>query len=431
LCYSTDVANTLTPETEVPVTAEEIPQPRAWRVAFRSLRHRDFRYFWIGLIVSVTGTWMQMAAQQWLVYDLTGSSLYLGIVGACGALPMLLFTLPAGVIADRLPKRNVVMVTQSVAMLQALTMAALIYTGVIQVWHVIVLAVVLGTVNSVDMPTRQAMVLELVERDDALNAVALNSSAFNLGRIIGPAISGFLIAATGVGGCFLANGLSFLAILAALAFIPPRPAGAKLSGSMTDHIADGVKWVRANPVALALLMLTAVSGIFAMPYTTLMPVYARVALKASSTAYGFLFSAAGLGALTSASLLTWFGHRWRMGRLVALGSLFFPFALMAAAAAPKYGAAVISLYLLGVGLMLFNAVSNTMLQTMPPNSLRGRVMSLRAFVFAGMTPLGNLQIGAVAQSFGPRAALTVGGVVCLLTALVVAWRVPALRRAEE
>jgi MFS family permease len=421
-----------TPLDEPIVVAEAAPLLRdGWRMAFRSLRHRDFRLFWMGLIVSVTGTWMQMAAQLWLVDYLTESPLYVGVVAASGTLPMLLFTLPGGVIADRFRKRNVVMVTQSLAMLQAFTMAALIYTGVIQVWHVAVLAAVLGTVNSVDMPTRQAMVLELVDRDCALNAVALNSSAFNLGRFVGPGASGFIIAAIGPGGCYLANGLSFLAILVALATIPARPAGARLSGRAVDHVADGVKWVRANRVAVAILALTAVSGIFAMPYTTLMPVYARVALHAGPQRYGFLFSAAGLGALTSAALLARFGHRWRVGRLVTIGSLIFPFAMMAVAGAPHYSVALLTLYLNGVGLMLFNAVSNTMLQTMPPDSLRGRVMSLRAFVFAGMAPLGNLQIGVVAQCFGPRTALTVGGVICLLSALVVAWRVPALRRAEE
>lgn len=401
-----------------------------WRMAFRSLRHRDFALFWVGMIVSVSGTWMQMAAQQWLVYDLTKSALYVGVVGACGALPMFLFTLPAGLIADRFRKRNVVLVTQSLAMLQALVMAALIYAGVIQLWHIMVLAIALGTINAVDMPTRQAMVLELVDRECALNAVSLNSSAFNLGRILGPGASGFIIAAMGVDGCYLANGLSFLAILAALAAIPARPAGARLSGRAVEQVADGLKWVRSTPLALALLAVTGVTSIFAMPYTTLMPVYARVALQAGPQRYGFLFSAAGFGALTSAALLARFGHRWRVGRLVTIGSLFFPFALMAMASAPSYPVALLTLYLNGVGLMLFNAVSNTMLQTMPPNSLRGRVMSLRAFVFAGMTPLGNLQIGAMANWFGPRVALASGGLVCLLAALVAAWRVPTLRQSR-
>lgn len=411
-------------------TATETSEPDGWRMAFRSLRHRDFRLFWIGIVFSVTGTWMQIAAQHWLVFDLTGSSLYVGTVAACGALPMLLFTLPAGIIADRFRKRNVVLVTQTLAMLQALVMALLIYRGAIQLWHIIALAAALGTIHAVDMPTRQAMVLELVDRDYALNAVSLNSSAFNLGRFIGPAAAGVIIGAIGVGGCYLANGLSFLALLAALLAIPPRPAGAPLKGRAVDHVADGMKWVRAHPVAAGILALIAVSGIFAMPYTALMPVYARVALETGPQAYGFLYSAAGLGAFTSAVLLARYGHRWRVGRLVTIGSLIFPLTLMTVAGAPRYSVALVTLYLCGAGLMLFNAVANTMLQTMPPNSLRGRVMSLRAFVFAGMTPLGNLQIGAVANWFGPRAALAIGGIVCLLSALLLAWRVPKVRHSR-
>ncbi len=404
--------------------------PSRWPVGLRSFRHRDFRLFWVGMVVSVTGTWMQMTAQQWLVYDLTGSALYLGIVGAAGALPMLLFTLPAGVIADRFPKRNVVMLTQTLAMVQAFILAALIYTRVVQVWHVVVLAVFLGTVNSFDMPTRQAMTLELVGREDALNAVSINSSAFNTGRIVGPALSGLLIEAAGLAGCFFINGLSFLAIIGALAVIRPRPPGAKLPGRMVAHIVDGVKWAKASPAAFSLLVLTAISGIFAMPYATLMPVFARQVFHVSAREYGFLFSAAGAGALTSATFLTWHGHRWRIGRLATTGAFLFPVALLAVSLAPRYSVALVTIFLTGTGLMLFNAVSNTMLQTAPPDSLRGRVMSLRAFLFAGMTPIGNLQIGAVAQWLGPRPAVAIGGLVCLASAITITALVPQLRRTE-
>ncbi|HUU54565.1 MAG TPA: MFS transporter, partial [Armatimonadota bacterium] len=196
---------------------------RQWPAPLRSMRHRDFRRFWFGLIVSVVGTWMQMAAQAWLVYELTDSPLALGLVGACGTAPMLLFSLPAGVVADRLSKRNILLVTQSVAMLQAFALAALVYSGAVQVWHVMVLAAFLGTSNSFDMPARHAMVIELAGREDVLNAVSLNSSAFNSGRIVGPALAGVLIGAVGTAVCFLINGVSFVATIIALAGIAPRP----------------------------------------------------------------------------------------------------------------------------------------------------------------------------------------------------------------
>jgi MFS family permease len=416
------------PDDPVAVAEPTAAPPSRWPVALRSFRHRDFRLFWVGMVVSVTGTWMQMTAQQWLVYGLTKSALYLGLVGFAGALPMFLFTLPAGVIADRFRRRNIVMVTQTLAMAQAFVLAGLIYWHVIRVWHVAALAIFLGTVNSLDMPTRQAMVLELVQREDALNAVSINSTAFNTGRVVGPFLAGLLIAAAGMAGCFFINALSFLAIIVALAFIPPRPPGAHLSGRMVEHIGDGMKWAKANPVALSLLILTAASGIFAMPYGTLMPVLAQKVFHVGPRLYGPLYSAAGAGAIASAAFLTWQGHRWRIGRLATAGALLFPLALLAVAFTPRYSIALVTLFLLGTGAMLFNAVSNTILQMMPPDSLRGRVMSLRAFVFAGMTPFGMLQIGAVAQWLGPEPALAIGGTVCLTAALAVTAFVPQLRR---
>jgi len=397
-------------------------RPPVWTSPVRSLRHRDFRLFWIGAIVSVIGTWMQMVAQGWLVLQLTNSAFYLGVVGACGSLPMLLFTLPAGALADRCSKRNIVLLTQSLAMLQAFLLAGLIYAGLVRVWHVMLLAAFLGTVNAFDMPTRQAMVLELVDREDALNAVSLNSSAFNSGRIVGPAVAGLLIAAAGIAGCFFINGLSFLAIIIALALVKPRPPTASAPGRMLSQIGDGITWAKGSSAALWLLVLTGISSVFAMPYGTLMPLMARNVFGTGPQGYGFLMSASGAGALTSALLLTATGDRWRLGALTTIGSLFFPIALISLGLAPNYTSAIFALYFTGVGLMLFNAASNTMLQTSAPDSLRGRVLSLRVFVFSGFTPVGNLQIGGIAQHFGSRAALMTGGAVCLVAALAALWR---------
>jgi MFS family permease len=399
-------------------------------MALRSLRHRDFRLFWIGLIISVTGTWMQNAAQAWLVYDLTGSPLYLGIVGAIGSAPVLFFSLPAGVIADRYSKHKIIFITQTAAMVQAAILALLVYLKVVHVWHVMVLAACLGVVNAFDMPTRASMVMELVTRDDIFNAVSLNSSAFNSGRIIGPSVAGVLIAAAGMAGCFFINALSFLPLIVFLTMIHPRPPERTLATSMVGNILGGMRWVRMNRVATVLLIMTGVASLFGMPYATLMPLFAKTIFHTGPRGYGLLLSAPAVGSLLAAVLMALIGHRYRLGRIAVLGSVLFPTALLMLTGAPTYAAAVGVLFFVGLGLMSFNAVSNTMLQKSAPDDMRGRVMGLRSFVFAGMAPLGNLQIGALAQWLGPRSAVTVGAAICLLTAGVSWWRAPELRTSE-
>lgn len=409
-----------------------LPQPPAtrWPVALRSLRHRDFRWFWIGLVISVIGTWMQTAAQGWLVYDLTKSPLYLGIVGACGSLPILVFSLPAGVIADRSSKRRIVFITQSLSAIQAGVLALLVYTGVVRVWHVMAMAAILGVVNAFDMPTRQSMVLDLVERDDVFNAVSLNSSAFNSGRVIGPSVAGVLLAAAGMAGCFFINALSFLPLIAILALIHPRRPRPMAAGSMLEHIGSGLKWARGHSVATALLALTGMASLFAMPYATLMPLFARDIFHMGPRGYGFLMSAPALGSLLAATSMAAIGHRFRLGPITMLGAFIFPLALILLGGAPSYVLAVIVLFVLGIGIMSFNMTSNTILQKEPPDELRGRVMGLRAFVFAGMAPVGNLQIGAVAQFLGPRLAVAIDGAICLAAAVIAWWRAPELRKTE-
>ena len=394
----------------------------------RALRHRDFRIFWVGLVVSVIGSWMQNAAQAWLVYELTGSSLWLGVVGACGSLPLLLLTLPAGVLADRLPKRNILLFTQTMAMLQAFVLALLIYTGKVQVWHVMVLAALLGVVNALDMPTRHAMVMELASREDLFNAVSLNSSAFNAGRIVGPAIGGVLIAEVGTATCFLINGISFAAIIVALAFIPPRPPAEVGKAPMLSQIADGLNWANKQPVVRSLLILTAVASIFGMSYATLLPVFAKDVFHTGPKGYGFLMSSYAVGALTSAIAFSMLGHRWTLGRPLTFGTFVFPVALLAVSLSPDYYSAVAALFLTGLGMMSFNAVSNTILQQSAPDDMRGRVMSMRALLFAGMMPVGALQVGALGEWLGPRTAVAIGAVVCLAAAAVAWRRVPELRQ---
>ncbi len=398
--------------------------------ALRALRHREFRIFWGGLLISVIGTWMQMAAQGWLVLDLSNSPFMLGVVGACASFPMLVFSLPAGVIADRVSKRNIVLVTQTAAMAQAFALAGLVYSGLIQVWHVMVLAGVLGTINAFDMTTRHAMVIELASREDALNAVSLNSTAFQTGRMLGPAMGGLLMAKAGVAACFLVNGITFLPLVAGLLFIAPRPPGGGATGALIPHIGEGLRWAAGRAVPRTLLALLGVSSLFAMPYMVLLPVLARDVFHVGPEAYGVMFAVPGVGAFLAAVTLTARGHLWRLGAIATFGSIFFPLMLGGVAAAPAYHAALVMLFLLGAGAMSFNVVANTALQRMAPDDLRGRVMSLRTLVFAGLRPFGNLEIGGVAEWIGPRLALGAGAAACLACALLAWWRVPELRRSE-
>jgi MFS family permease len=380
---------------------------------------------------------MQTAAQAWLVWKLTDSAWMLGVVGALRMLPTVILSLPAGVVADRFRKRNILLVTQGIAMLQAFALAALVYSGLIQVWHVMVLATLLGIVHSFDMPTRHAMVIEVASREDLLNAVSLNSSAFNAGRIAGPAVAGVLIAARsqadsllGMADCFLVNGLSFVATLVALWGIAPRKPALTSRGPMLAQIRDGLVWVKGQPVAKGLLTMIGVTSVFAMTYATLLPVFAEQVFAMGPAGYGFLLSSYATGALTSAVLLTALGHTRPPGRLVTLGSYWFPFSLAGLALSWSYSAGIVALFLTGVGLMLFNAVSNTMLQALSPDELRGRVMSMRTLLFAGMMPAGSLQMGALGEWLGPRAAVGIGALVCLLAAVTTSLLLPQLRRGD-
>ncbi len=314
-------------------------------------------------------------------------------------------------------------------MLQAFVLAALIHTDAIRIWHVMALAAFLGAVWAFDMPTRHAMVLELVPKQDALNAVSLNSSAFNCGRLAGPAVAGLLMGAVGFAVCFLLNGLTFVALIAALATIRPRPPASTERRPMRQEIGDGLCWATRSAVALALLGLIAVVSLYGLAYVVLLPALAGEVFHVGPEGYGFLMSAHAAGALCAAFVLMSLGPGWRLGSLAAAGSLFYPIALGAVAMAGSYNAAVAALFFTGAGIMTFNVVANTMLQRASPDELRGRVMSLRTLVFAGMAWLGDIQMGALGEWFGARAAILVGASICLLAAAAAWWRVPQLRRS--
>jgi len=396
---------------------------------FRALKHRNFRLYWTSNTVSFVGSWMQTTAQGWLVYRLTGSALDLGIVGFAQYLPVLFLGLFGGALADRFSKRDVLLFTQSASLLQALTLAILTSTGVVQVWHVIGLASFLGIIQAFDAPARQAMVMEMVGRDDLMNALALNSSSFNVARILGTAIGGVLVGAVGEAGCFYINSISYLAIIGALLGIElPLGVAAESSAAVWDRIREGLRYAQSNHIVLALLSLMTVSTVFGFSYTTLMPIFAGDVLHVGPLGYGLLLAGTGVGALSAGLLLASLVSTKRRGRWLTVGNLLFPIALLVLADSQIVALSWVALVGVGFGLILQNVSVNASLQTIAPEGYRGRVMSLYAITFSGMVPFGSLQAGAVANVYGAPVAVGVGGLICLLFALAIYWRVPQIRR---
>ncbi len=401
--------------------------------ALRALGHRDFRLFWTGQLVSLVGTWMQSMGQSWLVLELTGSPFRLGLVSALQFTPILLLSLPAGAVADRLPKRRVLLATQTALLLQALALAALVWSGRVAYWHVALLALVFGVVTTLDMPARQSYVVELVGKDDLVNAIALNSAVFNAARIVGPAAAGLLVARYGVAAAFLLNGLSFVAVILALAAIPAGGAPRPRHATMGEEIRVGLRYAVTTPrVALVLGLVLAVS-VFVLNYGVLVPLLARDVLHQDADGFGFLMSALGGGALAGALALAALGR----GR-PPLMALFVPAAAMAVATAAlaavrQFAVAVPVLVIVGFAQIVFLGTSNTILQVTAPDALRGRVMSLYALVFAGVTPIGSLFFGALSEAVGvPFACLTGGGLgLATVLALLAAWRRTAAARFPE
>lgn len=407
---------------------------RSWHVprAISALGHRNFAIYWFGQVISNTGTWMQGMALGWLLFELTGSRLNLGLLGMVSSLPVLFLTLPLGVVADRFNKRKITILTQSLAMVQAFILAALNFTHRIEVWHIFVLAAFMGIIYAIDVPARQAMVVELVGKDDLLNAVSLNSAVFNITRIIGPAAAGWIVAAYGTANCFLFNGISYIAVVVSLMVIRSTPLRSNYNGESTlSQIREGLALCRKHAVIRHLLILTAVASIFLMQYGTQIPAFAVQIYKVGARGQGMMMSAAGLGAFLAASGIASFAHRFSQGTIVTFGSILAPIGLIAFALSPSYHLALACLVVAGFGVMSLLAVSNSMIQTSSPDNLRGRVMSARTFVFMGFAPFGALQVGAVAQYVGLREAIVIGGVISLGTSVYLALRSDALKSAGE
>ena len=398
---------------------------------FASLRHRNFRLFFAGQLVSLIGTWMQNTAQGWLVYQLTGSKLLLGVVAAVGSTPMLLFSILGGSVADRHSKRKIVLCTQTAMMLLAFVFAALIWSGKIRPWHILVLAACGGLAMAFDMPARQAFMVEMTNREDLINAISLNSSIVNGARVVGPSVAGLLMARVGIEMCFFLNGLSFLAVIAGLwmmrlpRFVPPeRPSSA------WAHAAEGFAYVWQHRRMRTILMLFAIVGVFGWSYSVLMPAFARDVLHVEQAKYGVLLSANGLGALLGALTVATVGSQINRRFLVLGGLWVFSAMLLLLGWTSSYPVALVCLAIAGWGMLLFFSTTNTLLQTDASDQMRGRVMGIWALLFGGMTPIGGLEAGTLSHLAGIRWAVTLGAVVCALAALVV-WLVVRQRGPEH
>jgi MFS family permease len=398
--------------------------------SFRALRHRNFRLFLGGQIVSLVGTWMQQVALGWLVYRLTHSAFLLGVVGFAAQIPSLFIAPFAGVWADRLNRHRMIVATQALSMLQALVLAGLVLGGMVRVWHVVALSLFLGLVNAFDVPARQSFLVEMVGgRDDLPNAIALNSSTFNAARLVGPAIAGAMIAAFGEGVVFLVNGLSYVAVIGALLAmqLPPKAPLSRPPAPAWRDLAEGVAYVRRSGPIRAILLLVSLVSLAGAPYTVLMPVFAVDVLHGDSHTLGFLMGAVGVGALCGALLLAARRTVRGLARYIVAAVAAFGASLGTFALSRSLPLSLLLVSLAGFGLMVQMAASNTILQTVVDDDKRGRVMSFYAASFMGTMPLGSLLAGAIAGRFGAPGTLQLGGAICLLGALVFSRALPGIR----
>jgi MFS family permease len=395
----------------------------------RALRHRNYRLFFAGQSLSLVGTWITRIATSWLIYRLTGSALLLGVVGFCGQIPTLFLAPVAGVFVDRWDRHRVLVVTQVLSMLQSLALAVLALAGVITVAEVLVLQVFQGVINAFDTPARQAFVVTMIEdRADLPNAIALNSSMVNASRILGPSIGGVLIAAVGEGWCFLVDAISYLAVIASLlAMRVPRSAPRAAETRVTEELRAGFRYVtRFAPIRTALLLLALVSTM-GMPYTVLMPAVAAKVLHGGPHTLGLLMGASGVGALGGAFYLASRRTVVGLGRAIAIASAVFGAGLVAFGLSRTLWLSLLILPLIGAGFMVSLAATNTIVQTITEEHLRGRVMAFYTMAFLGTAPLGSLLAGVLADRIGEPMTIVAGGAACVLGAAWFASRLPRLR----
>lgn len=401
---------------------------------FRAFRHRNFLLFWSGAFLSNTGTWMQAVAQGWLVLHLSNSAFWLGVDGFMSTAPGLVFTLVGGVFADLVDRRKLLIYSQIVAGLTALVLGSLIVTGVVQVWMILVLSFVTGCCMSIAGPSYMALVFDLVGHEDLANAVALNSTQFQLARALGPVAAGIAFKLFGIAGCFIANGISFAAVVVGLALVrynrPPNAARKEepVKGQFVTNLIDGFRYVAGRPRVSMLLIISAVTSLFGAPYIAMAPVFARDVLNLGETGLALLMGMAGAGSLFGALFLAYLGDFRRKGWFVLGGVFGFALFLMGFALSKNVVLSVIFLFALGFSIVCSVAVTNTLLQKLVTDEMRGRVLSLFMLSFIGAMPIGNLIAGAASQRFGAPRTLAVGGLIIAMFAAVITWRSPRLRQ---
>lgn len=398
---------------------------------FTSLRYPNFRLWFVGQLVSLVGTWMQSAAQGYLIYELTHSSAMLGYVGFAGGLPSWFFTLYAGVVADRMPRRKLLIITQSSMMILAFILAVLTFSKLVQPWHILILALLLGTANAFDAPARQSFTLEMVERRDLTNAIALNSTMFTSALIVGPAVGGLAYAGLGPGWCFTLNGISFIAVILALALMKlrPLPQRAQKSTGWSDLI-EGVKYVISHRVIRMLILNLGVVSMLGLGIVTLLPAWSVEVLGGDATTNGLLLSARGLGSLISALLIASLGHLNFRGKLLTYGSLGLPVMMLIFSFMHWLPYSLLTMVGVGLGFMLVANTTNALVQTQVQDELRGRVMGVYTLVFFGAMPIGSLLAGSLASRVGEPVTVVLSSVGLLIFAFLVLLKFPRLRKLE-
>ncbi|MFN3307727.1 MAG: MFS transporter [Anaerolineales bacterium] len=395
---------------------------------FAALRHPNYRLWFFGQLVSLVGTWMQSTAQGFLVYELTTSPAYLGYVGFAAGVPTWLFTLYGGLIADRVPRRTLLILTQSFMMMLAGILAFLTFAGSVQAWHIILLAFLLGTVNAFDAPARLAFILELVPREDLTNAVALNSTMFNAATAVGPAVAGMAYAAFGPAWCFTINALSFIAVILALMRMQLKSPPIKAArGRAMEDIRQGFHFVRSDPIVRTLVMYLAAVSFLGMGFVTLMPAWAVKVLGGGATTNGWLQSARGIGALCGALLTAALSQRALRGKLITIGTFAFPLALFGFALIRWLPLSLAALVVIGLSLMIYMNNSNSMVQTQTPDELRGRVLSIYSLSFFGLMPLGALFAGALATRWGEPLTVMLAATLLAFCSVLVWLKAPQVR----
>ena len=403
----------------------------SFKKTFTALKYRNYRLWFWGQMISMLGTWMQITAQGFLIYDLTHSPVYLGLVGFASGIPTWAFMLYGGVIADRFSKRKILIITQSVMMLLAVILAVLTFTDLVEPWHIILLAFLLGTANAFDAPSRISLVNELVDKPDLSNAIALNATLFNTGTAVGPAVAGVAYAIAGPAWCFTVNALSFIGALMALKKMKLEEKAIQASGKTAfADIKEGLKYIGKHPVVRILILLVASMSLFGLSFATLLPAWAVKILGGDSSTNGFLQSVRGAGALASALFIASLGRFNYRGKLLTIGSIAFPVCMLIFSQINSLPASLLVTFGIGSALILIMNIANSLVQSLVPDALRGRVMGVYTLTFFGLLPIGALLMGMLAEHLGEAEAVLICSVITLVISLLVYFLVPSIKKLK-